>query len=297
MKTKKAFLFDPEQEEYLIELQKRRWWLLLLLLLPLFLFLKFDRTVHFQISDKENGALLDSVELMLSYTEENSQIRSVTDLSDEDGLVHFAIERQWLFQILFGTEKNIPLHIESFSACYTDTVFDSDSETISNESPYPTRLRKQVNNTTIKVVSQNDSSFVISNANVQLELIGQNGGANKIYTTTSNSDGLAHFDKLPFCNGNLKLSASHDNYYPYSLPNRSISDVLSIEEYRIIPLKPINYTLDIVMCIDATGSMDNLISSVKSNALSFYEDLSQAMIRKDKAAKTIRVRVIAYRDY
>ena len=58
-----------------------------------------------------------------------------------------------------------------------------------------------------------------------------------------------------------------------------------------------SYNVDMVFCIDATGSMDNVISIVKKNALSFYADVMDAMAKKSKVIDKLRVRVIAFRDY
>lgn len=57
------------------------------------------------------------------------------------------------------------------------------------------------------------------------------------------------------------------------------------------------YTVDIVLCIDATGSMSSIINSVKAGALRFYDDLTAKMQSKDKVIDVMRVRVIAFRDY
>lgn len=57
------------------------------------------------------------------------------------------------------------------------------------------------------------------------------------------------------------------------------------------------YSVDIVMCIDTTGSMQNLINQVKQNALRFYKDLAVTMDRKQKVIDTLRVRVVAFRDF
>lgn len=38
-----------------------------------------------------------------------------------------------------------------------------------------------------------------------------------------------------------------------------------------------DYNVDIVMCIDATGSMGPIIEEVKTNALSFYQKFVEAM--------------------
>ncbi len=59
----------------------------------------------------------------------------------------------------------------------------------------------------------------------------------------------------------------------------------------------IKYNIDIVMCIDATGSMGSLLDTVKKNALAFYDDLLHAMSKKAKHVDQLRVRVIAFRDY
>ena len=65
-----------------------------------------------------------------------------------------------------------------------------------------------------------------------------------------------------------------------------------------------DYTVDMVFCIDATGSMEDtsgsqkkIINMVKQNALNFYGDFSTVMNAKRKQVRQLRVRVIAFRDY
>ena len=57
------------------------------------------------------------------------------------------------------------------------------------------------------------------------------------------------------------------------------------------------YDVDIVMCIDATGSMGPLINTVKDNALRFYGDFMHVLEEKKKRVNEVRVKVIAFRDY
>ena len=59
----------------------------------------------------------------------------------------------------------------------------------------------------------------------------------------------------------------------------------------------ITYSVDMVFCIDCTGSMDNVIDIVKNNALNFYQDVTTTMAEKDKHISQLRVRVVAFRDY
>ncbi|MGD1841624.1 MAG: vWA domain-containing protein [Thermonemataceae bacterium] len=62
-------------------------------------------------------------------------------------------------------------------------------------------------------------------------------------------------------------------------------------------MQGLQYSVDIVMCIDATGSMSPIIDKVKNNALRFYDDLNQVMKQKTKVIDTLRVRVVVFRDY
>ena len=59
----------------------------------------------------------------------------------------------------------------------------------------------------------------------------------------------------------------------------------------------LKYNVDIVMCIDATGSMNGILDTVKSNALNFYGDLINSMRKKGKQVNDMRIKVIAFRDY
>lgn len=58
-----------------------------------------------------------------------------------------------------------------------------------------------------------------------------------------------------------------------------------------------SYNVDLVFCIDATGSMSHIIDLVKRNALNFDKDLLKAMDAKKKHISSLRIRIIAFRDY
>lgn len=59
----------------------------------------------------------------------------------------------------------------------------------------------------------------------------------------------------------------------------------------------LKYNVDIVMCIDCTGSMGDLLDTVKQNALKFYPDLHERCETKGKEISEIRIRTIAFRDF
>lgn len=59
----------------------------------------------------------------------------------------------------------------------------------------------------------------------------------------------------------------------------------------------IKYAVDLVMCIDGTGSMGPIIEQVKSSALNFYKELEEKMDTKEKKIDQLRAKVIVFRDY
>jgi hypothetical protein len=59
----------------------------------------------------------------------------------------------------------------------------------------------------------------------------------------------------------------------------------------------LSYAVDIVFCIDVTGSMTPIIDAVKANALRFYDDVQNNLTAKGKNVDELRVRVIAFRDF
>lgn len=59
----------------------------------------------------------------------------------------------------------------------------------------------------------------------------------------------------------------------------------------------LKYAVDIVMCIDATGSMGPTLDHVKDSALSFHQRLNDVMDKKGKAISQLRLKLIAFRDF
>lgn len=58
-----------------------------------------------------------------------------------------------------------------------------------------------------------------------------------------------------------------------------------------------DYNVDIVMCIDVTGSMAPVIDEVKKNALSLYGLFKEGMDAEGKPVDQVRVKVILFGDY
>lgn len=58
----------------------------------------------------------------------------------------------------------------------------------------------------------------------------------------------------------------------------------------------VSYAVDLVFCIDVSGSMRPILDQVKTNALALYDDVQKNLAAKDKHVDQLRVRVIAFRD-
>jgi hypothetical protein len=58
----------------------------------------------------------------------------------------------------------------------------------------------------------------------------------------------------------------------------------------------LSYAVDIVFCVDVTGSMTPILDQVKANALRFYGDVQSNLTAKGKTIDELRVRVVAFRD-
>ena len=74
----------------------------------------------------------------------------------------------------------------------------------------------------------------------------------------------------------------------WGLAEEGITDMKS--DYTI-------YDVDIVMCIDATGSMGPLLDLVKNQAKNLYKDIQNKMQEKDKYIDNLHVRIVMFRDY
>ncbi|MGQ0841408.1 vWA domain-containing protein [Actinokineospora sp.] len=59
----------------------------------------------------------------------------------------------------------------------------------------------------------------------------------------------------------------------------------------------LQYSVDIVLCIDATLSMKPTLANVQRSVLSFHERLTAAMAGKGREISQLRLKVIAFRDF
>lgn len=99
--------------------------------------------------------------------------------------------------------------------------------------------------------------------------------------------------------GLTKITASVDLTYKTAfagITNRATLNTTVTSQATIA--KPTVRELDLVMCVDATGSMSNTLSAVKTNALNFEANMNAEIAKRGIAPfEAMRVRVIFFRDY
>jgi len=71
----------------------------------------------------------------------------------------------------------------------------------------------------------------------------------------------------------------------------------AVDQSGLATPRGLSYAVDIVFCIDVTGSMTPIIDQVKGNALRFYDDVQSNLTAKGKNVDQLRVRVIGFRDF
>ena len=79
-------------------------------------------------------------------------------------------------------------------------------------------------------------------------------------------------------------------------PAEPVAPVASEQTSMAAP-RGLSYAVDIVFCVDVTGSMTPIIDQVKNNALQFYDDVQKNLTEKGKNVDQLRVRVLAFRDF
>ena len=71
----------------------------------------------------------------------------------------------------------------------------------------------------------------------------------------------------------------------------------AVDQSSLAAPRGLSYAVDIVFCIDVTGSMTPIIDQVKANALRFYDDVQSNLTAKGKNVDQLRVRVVGFRDF
>ena len=290
----KSVKYLDNVDAYTIQLKKRRkfWWLLLLLL-PLLLLIKCERTLTVHCYDAETKAPIEGAEVTLKY--ESHYVFDDTGLfpkyeytenavTDEEGLAKFENTKCSVFCYIFHLRSEMEIY--ATSDCY-----DSADTTLSLHCHKRVGLPMKQHMGLPVCVEDKDTHEGLPGAIVKWERGDQTG------SIVVDDDGYGLLPGLPACYGTIdRIDASSEGYYDTTYYDLSVEDRRG--DCVVIKMRPKveNYHVDIVMCIDNTGSMSELIDLVKNNALKFHSDLKAACAKKRKKIEEIRLKVLSFGD-
>lgn len=292
-KTGSKLKYRSNINEYKIKIKPRCLWCLLLLLLPLLLLIRINDSVEYIVKQEWDKQPVQHIQVDLNYTPDNKPVTK-ENTSNADGIVKYSVRGKRIWQILLG-EKTADHKLTATAKSKTGKAHDSRTDKfyeIKDKLPV-LWIKSSYRALEIEVVSKENTDFKIAGAEVNLKA--KISGKDTVLNAVSDSSGICVFQILSTAK-ELKLTGSKAGYYNDSTRS-NLSSFIADENLRTLKLKPYSYALDIVICTDATGSMDSLLLEIKSKAETFYSDLKDAMLTNDKYTEKMRVRVVVYRDY
>lgn len=167
----------------------------------------------------------------------------------------------------------------------------------------------RMNNLQSRMQSSSDIALLAATKAIQ---------ANKGNKTNAELNTLLKDEFKPFFQANMKLSGyGNFSYAPKFNSDSNQSTVTVTAEYEPIFMQLFGYNsidvavdlavnlkveenyyvIDIVMCLDATGSMQQTLDSAVNNAKSFNKDLREELGMVDDPLMKVRVRPMFYRDW
>lgn len=119
---------------------------------------------------------------------------------------------------------------------------------------------------------------------------------------TTDAEGEARYERLGcsvwsyifFC---LSQATATGELYPYTTAQEDALFHFTDEIVLKMSCDSTARDVDLVMCVDNTGSMGDVIDMVKRNARKFHSDLLSVAKAKSKPIRKTRVRVIVYGDF
>ncbi len=289
----RKLIFKSSVERYDIMIKKRCLWCLIILLLLLMLLIRLNYNIDYVLINSCDDKKVAGTEIVMDYVDKNGDNHIEKKITDSDGEVSYRIKGRRIYEMIFGLNK-IPNYEITAKAVSTGELLTSHTGLLYDLEKQTTELIIDLREEfVVNIVSKKDETFNISDATVRLKYY--YGDKDSIIFGTSDTLGLCKFN-IPVCTQEIELYGEKKGYSPDSIYTNRTSSKANPDK-RKLKLDPHSYSLDIVMCIDATGSMGSLLNGVTKKSTKFYEDLKSKMKLYDKHTEKIRVRVIAYRDY
>ena len=295
-----SFRYREKQNTYEMQLRhkKCRWWLLLFLL-PLLLLIQCHKDVTVVCIDADTGEPIAEQEVSLSYdahflfksgffTTESINMKQTTD---ESGKTVFRKVPCSVFSYLFYcmSDMTVSAKSECYSSASTTCNFHYTSEVELKMNPQHEDLYVKLVD---KVTNDPLPRAVLVYTYVE-------DGEEHIDSVKANAKGVATIPQMYSCGVMKQLLGRCDGYEDTTKVNVPCQDLLELDDKNTLRLSPVKekFKADIVMCIDCTGSMGSMLGTIKTNAMSIYNDIRRRCIEDGKEILSMRIKVIGFRDY
>lgn len=287
---KKKFRFRQDVLEYDLRLKKKFnwWWLLLLLvlLLPLLLLVPFKKEINVKVVDKA-GEPIELAEVSMSYREyvfpNSSHVTRLTKITDSRGKASFGKLRFTLFSMLFHPKERVNLKAVKDDREGERSVrlhwFTKDPIVIVMDySPFRLQVRSL------------GEDVPIPGASVSLEL----SDGRKLELTTD-EEGMVSFEVEDIDDRIDVLNVSADGFI--DLEEKRIPFSKGCGKVYVVYLYYRIDTLDIVLCIDGTGSMRSFTEAIKEGAMQMHESIQEHCRAHGKLVDSFRLRLVSFGDF
>jgi hypothetical protein len=259
---KYTIIFNKNTLEYTVKLKRNRWWWwLLLLLLPLLLLIRCEKDVYVKTINSTGKKVVSEAEVTFRYqqnflydsgiffTDDSVFLNKKTDAS---GVVLFGKLKYSVYSWIF--KHNSKAIITALNGCYQGDTAQVNFHSINNNDTILLELIPTSIHGDFKVVDADDSE-PLPEAIVELET--EYAGLIQKDTAKSLQSGIVVFSTLPKCGKVKKVKASAKGYYPDSIMDISVQEILSddIRKKRLLKLKPIRkpITFYVVDCNTKVG--------------------------------------------
>lgn len=244
--VKKRFVFKNEQLEYVIKLRKisRWWWLLLLLLLPLLLLIRCEKTVYVKTVDAESGAPYPGADVYFGYRKAflydagrffTNDSMGYRKPSDPNGIAGFEKLEYSVYSWIF--KRLSPALVYAQSTCFTSDTLTPYFHSLDDKDTLILPLHPAFIAIDFKVIDKKDGQPL---PDATVNLITELNGKQYTESAVSGADGRAVFNRVPKCGKIAKVVGEAEGYYPDSLPEKPVQDIVAgpVDQKRLLQLTP-----------------------------------------------------------
>ena len=289
---KRKFRFSNKCLEYDFRLRRKFSWWIFLLLLPLLLFLPVEQDVQVMTVNRE-GVVVPGANVIMEYSERallkkgiwNYQMPySDNRITDEQGLADFGTVHTTLYSILFFPHERL-----YFAANFNNYSGDC---SLSLYRKYPRPIVIVLDRCAFKLqVKSLSNGDPLEGAMVNLDFSNGNSAS---YVTDANGEISFNIEE-----SNLSiryLLSKCEGYIDKHERDINIDDFFSTDSVYVVWMYYKLDHVDIVLCIDGTGSMRKTLEAVKAGAISFHPLLQKKCEEHGKMIDAVRIRLIYFGD-